>query len=326
MERVGHGFGWPLSGEDEDSTRGENLTRFAAYAIILLLAVVPPAMGIVGWDFLNAYRGDVLIGRHGYYLFNPWPLDWLCYPFAVLPPIWGSMLWNLVAAFGFIFALNRLGGRPLWFALSLPCFWTFTQGQMEGLLALGLALALTSSPLWAGLGLALLSLKPQFGLLAIPYVLFQRRDWRLLLAAAVLYGASVLRWGFWFDDWLAALRIAGDVNREHPDNLSLFPYALVLLPLLFAFRKNLRIWLLVQSMCVPVLGLSTFAPALTLRQSRALPFIVLATWAMYLAKVTHLVQLPGLGFVMLVALVWEIWELYGTQLKGAVVSMRLRPS
>ncbi len=300
--------------------------RFAAYAVILLLAVVPPTLGIVGWDFLNAYRGDVLIGRHGYYLFNPWPLHWLCYPFAVLPPVWGSLLWNLTAAIGFIFALNRLGGHPLWFALSLPCFWTFSQGQMEGLLALGLALALTASPLWAGFGLALLSFKPQFGLLAVPFVLYRRRDWRLLVVPGLIYGASVLRWGFWFDDWFAALRIAGDVNREHPDNLSLFPYALALLPLLWVFRKNLRIWLLVQSVCVPVFGLYTFAPALTLGGYRALPFIVLATWGVYLAKVTHLIALPATGFVMLAALAWEVWSLHGVRLKRALVSAQPRLS
>ena len=146
-------------------------------------------------------------------------------------------------------------------------------------MAWGLALALTASPLWAGLGLALLSFKPQFGLFAIPFVLYRRRDWRLLVAPAVIYGVSLLRWGFWFDDWLAALRVARDVNLEHPDSLSLYPYALILLPLVFLFRKDLKIWLLIQSMCVPVFGLYSFGPALTLSPYRALPFMVLATWA-----------------------------------------------
>jgi hypothetical protein len=287
-------------------TRWQNLADMAGYVTIILMAVLPPLLGLIGWDFVGAYRADTLVGSYGQVTFNPWPVYWLIYPFAVLPVRWGALLWNLVNAGGYLYALRRLGGQPLWFAVSLPCLWTFTEGQIEGFMALGLAVAMTLPPLWAGAGLVLLSLKPQIGLLAILFILYRRRDWRLFVVPLLVYSASLLYWGFWLDDWLNTLPGMNFANRANIENVSLYPYALLLLPLLF-YARDLKIWLLLESLCFPYFALHSLAPAFTLPAGVTTPALVVVTWLIYLLKINQVLGLQVMGLVVLLALLWEVW-------------------
>jgi len=287
------------------ASRRDRLLRFAGVVCILALAVAPPLLGRPGWDFVHVYRHDALAGTYGLHTWGPWPMYWLVMPFAALPITLGALLWNLAGALGFLYAIRRLGGHELLFAVSLPCFWTFTQGQIEGFIALGLGLSFAASPVLAGLGLVLLSLKPQFGLFAVLYVLLTRRDWRLLLVPALVYSVSVAYWGMWFDEWIASLLWRTTWNNDVIENLSLYPLSLLLLPLLFA-PPDIGRWLLLQSVVMPYFPHYSYAPALTLKPSRSTHLILAVTWGVVLWDSVRPLQGRWLGWVMLVALLWEV--------------------
>lgn len=285
----------------EALTPRRRLIRFAGEAIIVGLAVAPLLGGPLGFDYMYVFRGDVLRGQIVEIL-NPWPFIWLVYPFAYLPPALGQTLWGLVQALGYIYALRKFGGSALWFALSLPCVWNFTQGQSEGFNGLGLALGMASSPWLGGVGIFLLSLKPQFGALAILWILWHRRDWRLLVVPLLAYAISVAVWGFWFDDWFrqSILRVAS-VRQEEIINIGFFPYALILLPLIL-YLRDLRPASLVLGLSLPYFALYSFGAVLTMRwRSRwSVPILVIGGW---LVIAVNIAQWPGFPAFQVMSLV-----------------------
>jgi hypothetical protein len=208
---------------------------------------------------------------------------WLIWPFAILPVSLGAPLWNLVNAAGFIFALRHWKANILAFSLSLPGFWIFYAGQIEGLLAAGIVLALAGGPLAAGIGLTLLTFKPQVGLFAILFVLLKRRDWRLLIVPSVVYLASLLHWGWWIPGWLQAIAGKGSTASVAMTNVSLFPYALLLLPLLWFYRSSLKIWLLLESLIMPYFPIYSLAPYFTIQAPAV--WLNLFMWLLYLSAI-----------------------------------------
>lgn len=206
--------------------------------VLLSLAIFAPFIPGSGWDFLEAYRRETLSRAYGGVTWNPYPAYWLFYPFALLPPKLGFLFWNVFTAVCFIYAIHHAKALFLPFALSLPAVWIFFSGQIEGVLALGLTLSLFSNPLAVGLGLTLLSLKPQVGVFAILFVLLHRRNWRDLLVPVLVYLLSFAYWGWWIPGWLASILAS---NRSSYASMSLLPYSLILLPLLQwpIFHQNL---------------------------------------------------------------------------------------
>lgn len=258
-------------------------------AIILLqFAFFAPFISSAGSDFYTTFREATLTGEYGVDTWNPYPAYWLLTPFAILPPQVGFWLWNLVGALGFMVAIRYLNGRFLPFALSLPCFWLFFVGQFEGIVALGLTLGLLAPPLWAGLGLFFLSLKPQLGIIPILFVLLHRRDFRLLLVPAAVYGLSLLHWGWWLPEWIGSMMHNNAGN--YSTNISLWPYSLVLLPLFWFRRDSLKVWLIVQSLVMPYFAVYSLALLFTLY----LPLWAnLLTWGLYIAAIFVPVKMPG---------------------------------
>jgi len=272
--------------------------------IILLMAIVPPVMGHTGWDFRVSIRGDTLSGAYGTNAFHPYPAFWLFYPFAVLPLQWGMFMWNLVGAICFLYAIKKLGGSFLGFALSLPAFWTFYAGQIEGFIALGLALALTSPPLVAGIGILLLTLKPQIGLFAILFVLLTRKNWKLLVAPFVVYALSLLVWGWWIPDWLESL---SRFRIEHFNLIvGFFPWTLPLL--VFLTMVDIRVWLIVQALVMPYHTFYSLAPLFTLPIN--LIWIDLLGWGLFLGVnwLPGFIPRPGaiLGAILFVIIVMTV--------------------
>lgn len=276
----------------------------AGIFMILSLAVFAPFIPGSGWDFLEAYRQETLTGVYGGVTWNPYPAYWLFYPFAILPPTLGFLAWNVFTAVCFITAIYRAQARFLPFALSLPAVWIFFSGQIEGALALGLTLSLTSHPLLIGLGLTLLSLKPQVGALAILFILLHRRNWRDLLVPTAVYLLSFAYWGWWIPEWLAALLAA---NRSTYASLSLFPYSLILLPLLWLGRSSVKIWLLVESVTMPYFAVYSLAPVMCL----GLPaWSYLLLWAVYLPAPFFEYRIPDfiIPLALLVLFAWQQWQ------------------
>lgn len=257
--------------------------------IILMLALLAPLVESAGWDYLAMYRQETLNQTYGIRTWNPYPAYWLFYPFAVLPGRVGFLLWNLMAAGALIYAIRRGSGRFLSFACSLPCFWIFYIGQMEGFVVLGFILSLFGrNPFLVGLGLTLLTFKPQVGLLPALFIILSRRNWRILIVPVVVYVLSFLYWGWWIPSWLSS--ITGSNVRNYATNISLFPYSLVLLPLLWFYRSSLKIWLSVQSLVMPYFAVYS----LTLLLTQTIPIWAnVLLWALYGVAIFHPYAVPG---------------------------------
>ncbi len=277
---------------------------FAGIALILTLALISPIFG--GYDFKVAYRGDTLAGTYGLHTVSPYPIYWFIYPFAILPEDVGYVLWNLANAICFILAVRYWKSDFLAFSFFIGVFWTFYGGQIEGFMSGALVLAMLPNPWLAGLGITFLSLKPQIGILPILFVLINRKDWKLLIVPAIVYLASFIHWGWWIPRWLAALNPIGNVGPFLASNVGLYPYGLILLPILWRYRSSLKIWMLVQSLIMPYSPIYSLAPVFTIRHPPIWASIVI--WIFYLVTEKH-VALSFFGFIFpLTFLAVELWR------------------
>lgn len=282
--------------------------------IILCLALMAPFVEYAGWDFFKAFRRETLSGVYGNRTWNPYPLYWLLYPFAVLPPRVGFFLWNLFSAICVLVAVKKFNGRFLPFSLSLPVFWLFFIGQLEGVMSLGLVLIMATSPWVVGLGITILTLKPQIGLFPILYVLINRRDWRILVVPSIIYGLSFLHWGFWIPNWLNTILVSDTTN--YPTNVSLWPYSVILLLILFWQRKNLKIWLVIQSLVVPYFAVYSLAPLFTMH----LPLWVnILLWLLYGSAVFIRFPVPGFIVPLSILIVLLVVAFKSRQQKKAII-------
>jgi len=283
----------------------QKISNFAGIVIIIMMAVIAPFFG--GYDYKVAYRADTLAGVFGNKTFFPYPASWFIYPFAVLPETLGYLIWNLVNALGFILAIRHWRGNYLAFSLFIGTFWTFYSGQVEGFLAGAIVLAMLPNPWLAGIGILILSFKPQVGLLPILFILIKRKDWRLLAIPTVVYLASFIRWGWWVPAWLAALQPLKDNSVVATNKVSFYPYALILLPLLWRYREKLNIWMYIQSMIIPYFPVYSLTPLFTVAPPPM--WFNIAIWLFYLLAFKYL-ALSKLGFILLFSLfLFEVWKI-----------------
>lgn len=265
---------------------------------ILLLAVLAPLLELGGWDFFKAFRRDTLTADYGFKTWHPYPIYWFIYPFAILPPKIGYLFWNLANAFSVIYAIKMWRGRFLNFSISLPLFWLFYSGQIDGFIALGLALGIFGSPYIAGLGLVLLTIKPQVGLLPILFIILHRRDWRIFVVPGIIYLLSFACWGWWIPEWINSILVlekSGSVT-----NIGLYPFAFALLPLLWFKRSSLTVWYLVGSLLAPYYAVYSL---LSLFCFYFPIWINIAIWAIYLLLIQ--IDYPIPGFVIPLALLLQ---------------------
>jgi alpha-1,2-mannosyltransferase len=136
----------------------------------------------------------------------------LVYPLALLPYLWSLAAWLGVGLGCYMTALWRVLPRPLtlWAGLAFPAVLANLGHGQNGLLTTGLLgwalLLLPERAALAGVLLALLTFKPQLGLL-IPFALIAGGHWRALLAGAlttlVLAALSFACFGgaLWSDFW-----------------------------------------------------------------------------------------------------------------------------
>src|SRR5215211_1967491 len=199
-----------------------------AIVLIFTFALVSPFFG--GFDYTVAYRGDTLAKTYGHLTYGPYPIYWFIYPFAILPVKAGYILWNLANAVCFILAIRYWKGNLLAFSFFIGTFWIFYGGQIEGFMAGALVLITLPNPWLAGLGITILSLKPQIGLLPIIFSLINKKDWKLLVIPTIVYVASFVKWGWWVSDWLSTLQTIKTTATIMVTIISLYPYGLILLP------------------------------------------------------------------------------------------------
>lgn len=275
-----------------------------AVVLIFTLAIVAPFFG--GYDYKVAYRGDTLAGTYGLHTVSPYPIYWFIYPFAILPETAGYLVWNLANAFCFLLAARYWKNNLLAFSFFIGVFWTFYGGQIEGFVCGALVLMMLPNPWIAGLGIAFLTLKPQVGLFPILFILFQRKDWRLLAASILMYLISFINWGWWIPKWLDSLRYVGGVGPFMASNVSLYPYGFVLVLLLWRYRSSLKIWMLVQSLIMPYSPIYSLAPLFSISSPPIWVNIII--WVFYIIT-EKFVPLSLLGFMFPLAFLFlEIWR------------------
>lgn len=283
----------------------ESILNVVGILLIIVMAVIAPFFG--GYDYRVAYRGDTLAGTFGAHSGFPYPAAWFIYPFAILPETVGYIVWNIANAICFMLAIRYWKGNIFALSLFIGTFWTFYGGQIEGFMAGALVLMMLPSPWLAGIGITLLTFKPQIGIFPIAYFLINKRDWRALVIPFVIYVASFLKWGWWIPKWLSTIQSIGTTGITMVSMVSLFPYGLILLPLLWKYKKSLKIWMYVQSLTIPYFPIYSLAPLFTI--SSPPWWVNLVIWCFYLLLSKYLV-FSKFGFVFpLGLLIYEIWKM-----------------
>jgi hypothetical protein len=194
--------------------------------------------------------------------YNPWHASWILFPLRLIPPLVLWPVWTLFTLLGVIWASKRLETNVAFVLLAFPTIGMIWLGQVDALLIVGLALALTAkSPYWRGVGLLLASAKPQVTGIAILVLLWQDEErLKTLIIPALVLVASVVAWGVdWPVRWLAARSI-----EEVPvwGLATLFPYALVAFGGIFLVKdkkKRVAAALLASALAVPWFGIYSYA-------------------------------------------------------------------
>jgi hypothetical protein len=283
-----------------------------AITLIFTFAIIGPFFG--GYDYTVAYRGDTLAKTYGLHTVSPYPIYWFIYPFAILPEKVGYILWNLANAICFILAVRFWKNNLLAFSLFIGVFWTFYGGQIEGFVCGALVLMMLPNPWVAGLGIAFLTLKPQIGLLPILFILLQRKDWRLLAAPVLMYLLSFITWGWWIPRWLDSLRYVGNVGPFMASNVSLYPYGIIFVLLLWRYRSSLKIWMLVQSLVMPYSPIYSLTPVFSV--SAPPIWVNIVIWVFYLVT-EKFIGLSYLGFIF--PLAFLIMEILRTEIPSRFI-------
>ena len=135
-------------------------------------------------------------------------------PFSIFPWPWSWALMSVVTVLVLAWVAQSLGGRWWYVVLSLPVLWEIWSGQIEWLVALGLALALFAverkiSPLWLGIAWLMMASKPWVvsGLLVvITWWAFRNLSYLEFFMAFSITTAIVvltfLIWPHWVSSWI----------------------------------------------------------------------------------------------------------------------------
>jgi hypothetical protein len=218
---------------DADWLTGERARVYGATlavglsAMTIWLTVAPLRAAVPGGDFISFYAAsalalaghagdawrpdlhavaqDAVLGPHGYLAFlYPPPYLLICWPLALLP--FGAALaaWSaatLGLALGALAVFVRQMAAPASLALlllALPGTWIDVLAGQNGaltlaILALGFALV-DRRPVWAGIVLGLMVIKPQLAIM-LPVVLLVSQRWSAVLAmSAGVFAALVIAW------------------------------------------------------------------------------------------------------------------------------------
>lgn len=198
-------------------------------------------------DWIHTLRPAALNWRSPYQsgIFNPPWLFLILHPLTLLPPRVGA---GLLMFLSMVVVAAYVGSpkKTLVVALSAPMVVLFTLGQVDALVLLGLMIP-------NGLGLPFLLMKPQGVFLATA----RRINGRSLIFTLVIILASVMVWGFWWQD------IRGTPINA-PYNVSFFPYSVVVgfILLYVGLKRNSDALLCLASLCFsPYFMITSMLPA-----------------------------------------------------------------
>jgi hypothetical protein len=179
---------------------------FAAFWFGAQYALGHPAVGTYDLVAMTTFQHDAwpeLVGMYAWVY--PPSFLLLVLGFGLLPYVPAFLVWTVTTLAAFLAGVwqNVRDRTSLWLVVAFPGLWLgLGQGQNQFLTAalgaLGLGL-LRKHPVWAGVCIGLLCIKPHLALL-FPVALVAARAWRTILAAAVtavtvtLVPAAILGW------------------------------------------------------------------------------------------------------------------------------------
>ncbi|MDX1686609.1 MAG: hypothetical protein R3248_01385 [Candidatus Promineifilaceae bacterium] len=177
----------------------------AGLALLLLTYVLWQLPYFGDWEVVYYAAGRSVVDPYtvpGF--FNaPW-LAWILAPFTLFPLHLSGTLWMVLSTVVGLWCIHRLGGGIPAAALCLlsPAYIRFiTSGQVDAVPLLGFVLLLTVQELsWAGLGIALVLVKPQVfgaGLLTYWVNLERKEKLFILWLPVLLLVLSFALYGFW---------------------------------------------------------------------------------------------------------------------------------
>ena len=205
------------------------------------------AVGIVIGCGLNAISGFDWV--HFYYpraqdfapetVINPMWLYLLIAPLGYLPMRVSYVLFSLVNV-GLLWLGSRLTGvNRFALLISFPALWVLWYGQLDILVMAGVAVgfwaAQSRRPIWLGVALLLLLIKPHIGAPLAFLYFWWLRDWRVLAVCGAVLLLTLIIWGFrWPLIWINSLVQVATPPPDAPltttgqqTNISLFPYGVL---------------------------------------------------------------------------------------------------
>lgn len=191
--------------------------------------------------------------------FVPYYAQWFLWPLTILPrnlvwPVWTLFTISVLFVIQYIRKTN-----PLPILLTFPMMAQFWLGQIDALVALGLAMVmgyLGNRPLVKGIGILIALIKPQISLPSLLIILwYWNWDERLKVGVVVVIGfaVSLFQYGLaWPIEWLTTARSLGVHLWRQPSTL-LFPFGLITLitPLFMRGSSNKIQAALVSSAFIP---------------------------------------------------------------------------
>jgi len=247
----------------------------AAVGVVIGLFVIADTTEVIMRDWREYYRPATLSGDYlGYRnTANPTFVVLLFAPLAALPIKVGFLILNLITVITFRLTA-RLSNINKWLIFpSFPALWMVVYGQIDALVALGVALGWwaikNKRPYWQGLATILLILKPHVtGLLAICY-LFWQKDRRAFVVSISFLLVTLVIFGLWPIKWLTTLfsetglAVGGqgqNTSVNEWNNIGLYPWGLLLLPLLlvpYAREKKIPALISASLLASPYAGAYT---------------------------------------------------------------------
>jgi hypothetical protein len=186
-------------------TKQEKLSTFIWFALAIAYVLGFQYLEVGGYEWF-LFREATLSNGFAPRVANPPYTFSLLYPIALLPVRWGIFVYSFVAVF-FVYLTHRLTKVNKWFLLfSYPTIRNLFFAQLDILSMLGVALGWWSiqrkKPVWLGVAVTLLGIKPQVtGVLGFIYAVWGWHVKVLFFPTAVLL-YSFLFYGFWIPEWI----------------------------------------------------------------------------------------------------------------------------
>ena len=240
----------------------KNLPKIeTAIAIELTIVITAATLFLPGGEDLHVFYRPFASGCLTC-AFNPWHASWILFPLRLIPELILWPVWTLLTLLGIIWATRRLETNIAFVLLAFPTIGLIWLGQVDGLLIVGLALALTAkNPYWRGVGLLLASVKPQVTGIAILVLLWHDKErLKTLIIPALVLMASAIVWGVdWPLRWIASRRA---IEMPVWGLATLFPFGLIAFGGIFLVKdkqKQVAAALLASALAVPWFGIYSYA-------------------------------------------------------------------